>query len=336
MNFSNFFINNKTGMLRSGWRALIFICIFLFLVQFAYFSLYNIITYGNNFRLDAISDVFLQGIISIVVVIPLSIWMVRSFDKISATSLVFNLDRKAIKNIIICFSISLLVSAVIIWSLISFKVISFTQIPDVPHTVYFYTMIFWLLLFVIIDVCGEELVLRGYLQQTLARGIGLFPSIIITALVFVFLKNMSFKNVNIIECINLMLMSIALSLAMFKSASIWVPCGLHIGWDLLQTLAGTKGFDYHISSIFYSISENPGIFYNKIYGMDGSISGLLGWLIIIPIIYFLPLGKSLKDHWWQFSDNIHSSKMRIWDFCVNNRDYYQWKFSGQEEDEDEE
>jgi hypothetical protein len=70
--------------------------------------------------------------------------------------------------------------------------------------------------------------------------------------------------------------------------------------------------------------------------MDGSISGLLGWLIIIPIIYFLPLGKSLKDHWWQFSDNIHSSKMRIWDFCVNNRDYYQWKFSGQEEDEDEE
>ena len=125
MSFNDVFINNKTGLLRSGWRVAIFICCFFFLVDFTYFSIYNIITFGNQYKIDVITGSFIMGIISIVVAVPLSIWMVRSFDKMTATSLAFHFRKVNLKNIFVCFFISLLISSIIIITLTATKIISF-------------------------------------------------------------------------------------------------------------------------------------------------------------------------------------------------------------------
>ncbi len=337
MSFADIFINNKTGILRSGWRALTFLALFYFLIGFMDDSGKYMITFRNYVKLSSSMDLAISGIFSLIVIIPISIWMIRVIDKMTATSLGFKFNNLLVKKILISFLAGSVISAISIWILISNKVLIISvHDQQLLNSLPFYGVISWLFVVVLIDTIGEEFVLRGYLQQTLARGIGLYPSLLVTALIFAFLKAPHLKDINYLEIMTLVFMSIALSLAMFKSASIWIPCALHAGWDMLQTFIGLKGYNYGALDAYYTINNKTGFLYNGTTGIDGSLLGIIGWIIIIAIIYFMPLGKYLSDHWWQFTDNIHLSKMRVWDFCINNRNYFQWKIADNTESGDDE
>ena len=79
----------------------------------------------------------------------------------------------------------------------------------------------------------EEILTRGYLLQALAEGSRQWIAMVIFSLLFS-LGHMANPNWSLPGAINIFLAGILLSVAYFKTRSLWLPNGLHMAWNWTQ------------------------------------------------------------------------------------------------------
>jgi hypothetical protein len=86
---------------------------------------------------------------------------------------------------------------------------------------------------------AEELALRGYLLQTLGRGLGFWPALVITSLAFGAL-HISNTGEGAIGIASATMGGAIMALGVRGTGSLWWSIGLHSGWDYAENfLAGT-------------------------------------------------------------------------------------------------
>lgn len=79
----------------------------------------------------------------------------------------------------------------------------------------------------------EELLIRGYLLQTLSESVGEWPALLITSLGFA-LFHLDNPNVNPISIINLSLAGLMLGAMVLKNKTLWAAIGFHFSWNFTQ------------------------------------------------------------------------------------------------------
>jgi uncharacterized protein len=89
------------------------------------------------------------------------------------------------------------------------------------------------LVFIIVGVT-EELMTRGYPMQTLAHRLKKTHAALLIAAVFTAM-HIGNPNVTWLALLNIYLAGIWLGAAYFLSESLWLPVGLHIGWNFTQS-----------------------------------------------------------------------------------------------------
>lgn len=84
---------------------------------------------------------------------------------------------------------------------------------------------------------GEELLFRGYGFQVLAAAIGATPALILSSGLFglVHLSNLNASPLGIVNTVGF---GLVLGYAFLKSGDLWLPIGVHFGWNWLLPLAG--------------------------------------------------------------------------------------------------
>jgi uncharacterized protein len=134
---------------------------------------------------------------------------------------------------------------------------------------------------------AEEILLRGYLQATLARGIGFWPAAIILSMAFGGLhgSNPGEQAIGLLSAGTFGLVS---CYALRKTGSLWWSIGAHAAWDWGQ-------------SYFYGVPDSgmmtpghlmathaigPSWLSGGTVGPEGSIFVLLAFGAIVPIIAF--------------------------------------------------
>jgi len=77
----------------------------------------------------------------------------------------------------------------------------------------------------------EELVFRGFPLQILVEGVGQWPAVIVMSAIFgaMHLNN---PNASLLGSANTVVAGILLSLAYVKTRSLWLPYGIHVGWNV--------------------------------------------------------------------------------------------------------
>jgi membrane protease YdiL (CAAX protease family) len=96
----------------------------------------------------------------------------------------------------------------------------------------------WLLVFLLVGL-GEEALFRGYLQATLARGIGFWPAAIVMSLLFG-LAHTSNPGEDLAGIIGVIVAGLVFCLLLRVSGSLWLGIGFHTAWDWAQSyLYGT-------------------------------------------------------------------------------------------------
>jgi membrane protease YdiL (CAAX protease family) len=83
----------------------------------------------------------------------------------------------------------------------------------------------------VLSALNEELVFRGFPLQLLIEGIGKWPAIIGMSALFGAL-HLNNPNVSILGTVNTITAGILISLAYVKTRSLWMPYGIHVGWNL--------------------------------------------------------------------------------------------------------
>ena len=151
------------------------------------------------------------------------------------------------------------------------------------------------ILFFSIAAMFEEVLFRGYLFQTLARGINFIPSVVLTGLLFGFAH---FKNpdASAFGWINTVFVSVLFCLAYWRTRGLWFPFGIHFAWNFSQTTL----YGYPTSGIHFARYELTRLtqfgsewITGSAYGPEG---GALATLVIIFAGVYVYFSRTLQPH----------------------------------------
>jgi len=133
---------------------------------------------------------------------------------------------------------------------------------------------------------GEEIMFRGYPFQVLLTETGIFATILPVSLIFSLMHGLN-PGINPLGFINTFLWGVLLGFSFLRSGDLWLPIGLHYGWNLALPLLGAN-----LSGIFqdgigvpYALKWNAGSLWSGgAYGPEG---GLLTTIVVIMLAGYL-------------------------------------------------
>jgi membrane protease YdiL (CAAX protease family) len=131
---------------------------------------------------------------------------------------------------------------------------------------------------------GEELMFRGYGFQYLLPRIGEWATILPCGILFG-VAHMGNKNVTLLAVVNTVAWGILLGYAFLRSHDLWLPMGIHFGWNWTLPMLGANlsGFSMQVTGI--ELKTDPAAaFSGGSYGPEGSI---LTTLVVAAVAWYL-------------------------------------------------
>lgn len=149
-----------------------------------------------------------------------------------------------------------------------------TNIPSVVF--YLFTILF--------ASMGEELIFRGYAFQLLVEKMGPFATILPVSVLFGFAHILN-SNVSRLAIANTVIWGILLGYSFLRSRDLWLPIGLHFGWNAVLPLFGANlsGHTIDVTRYTYRWDLLP-IWSGGNYGPEG---GLLTTIFVVSLFFAL-------------------------------------------------
>ncbi len=125
---------------------------------------------------------------------------------------------------------------------------------------------------------GEELMFRGYLQATLARGMGFWPAAALLSIFFgaVHMGNGGEKLLGLVSAGSV---GLVMCYALWRSGSLWWPIGFHAAWDWGQSyFYGTP--DSGMLSLGHLIASHAA----RSPLLSGGTAGPEGSILVLPTL----------------------------------------------------
>jgi Predicted metal-dependent membrane protease len=137
---------------------------------------------------------------------------------------------------------------------------------------------------------GEEMLFRGYAFQVLMGALGRFATILPFAILFG-MAHANNQNVSLLGVINTAGFGVVLGFAVARSGDLWLPIGIHFGWNWTLPLFGVNlsGFTMGVTGLtmHWKVGE---IWSGGGYGPEASlltcfaIAGLMVYLVKAPVV----------------------------------------------------
>lgn len=149
------------------------------------------------------------------------------------------------------------------------------------------------------NVVTQEVLARGYMFQELWGKYGPWAATILTSIFFVSLHAapISQGTQGLVTGLNILIASLMLSLAYVRTGSLWLPVGIHLGWNGLQgpVLAiNVSGSDLAFGHWrMFSFAPGDELMTGGVMGVEGGLVGLIGPAagIVLVALLFKPQPK---------------------------------------------
>ncbi len=149
-------------------------------------------------------------------------------------------------------------------------------------------------LMMFVNVIDQELIVRSYPFQEIWQKYSGVAAVIVTTIIFVALHAgpISKGTAGLLAGANVMLASILLGLAYLRSGELWLPIGIHYGWNTFQgpvlgiNVTGTEaGTSWHMFAV-----DGPSLWTGGEMGVEGGLAGLAGPIagILLVLLFVRP------------------------------------------------
>jgi len=129
-----------------------------------------------------------------------------------------------------------------------------------------------------VAAASEEMLFRGYPLQTLMTGIGPWPAMLLMSCLFGFVHIQN-PNASALGVSNTVLAGVMLSLAYWRTRSLWLPYGIHLAWNVgLGVIAGFPLSGLDIASFWTTRVSGPPEILGGAYGPEGGGLGTLAFV----------------------------------------------------------
>jgi membrane protease YdiL (CAAX protease family) len=138
---------------------------------------------------------------------------------------------------------------------------------------------------------GEEIAFRGFILQYLIRGWKPWIAIVTTGALFGWLHNDN-PSATLLSDGNTALFGILFGVALIRSHDLWLPIGLHFGWNCALPFLGVEVSGLTIRVAGYELVWKSGnLWSGGMYGPEASVLTSLVLVILFLVVWKLPVRK---------------------------------------------
>ncbi len=131
---------------------------------------------------------------------------------------------------------------------------------------------------------GEELVFHGYAFQQLVRHIGEFATVLPVGILFG-LMHLGNQGVTLLAVVNTIAWGVLLGCAYLRTRALWLPIGMHFGWNVATPFLGLNLSGFTIAVTGYELHWRTGVLWSGgAYGLEG---GLFTTVVVAGLFFLL-------------------------------------------------
>jgi len=143
---------------------------------------------------------------------------------------------------------------------------------------------------------GEELLFHGYAFQFLVPKLGEFATVLPVGVLFG-LAHAGNQNASGLSIINTMLWGILLGFAYLRTRALWMPVGLHFGWNLAISVLGFNLSGFTMGETGYALHWSAGdLWSGGGYGPEG---GLATTVMVVALFFLVTRLTGQSDPGWE-------------------------------------
>jgi len=185
------------------------------------------------------------------------------------------------RNLVVGFGGGMGAGVLILGAPVALRVADFARVPN-QH--FDWPSLFFVSQILLFGAVGEEMLFRGYAFQVLVREIGPFATILPMAVLFG-LAHSPNQNFTWLALLNTTLWGIVLGYAFILSGDLWLPIGLHFGWNFTLPLFGVSLSGFTMGITGFAVRWKIGdLWSGGAYGPEG---GLLTSAIVVALFFYL-------------------------------------------------
>jgi membrane protease YdiL (CAAX protease family) len=209
-------------------------------------------------------------------------WLtMRVFDRRPLTDIGIQGGRSSLQNLVLGVLYSALAGALMLAAPLA---AGSGHLEIRPHASFSWAGVVFYLFLLFCGAAGEEMMFRGYAFQLLVEKIGPFATVLPVAVIFGF-AHLGNPHASALGVVNTIIWGILLGYAFLRSHDLWLPVGLHYGWNAILPLFGVNlsGLTIDVTRYIYRWDLSP-LWSGGAYGPEG---GLLATLAVITLFYAL-------------------------------------------------
>jgi len=147
----------------------------------------------------------------------------------------------------------------------------------------------------VVAAAFEELIFRGYPLQVLMKGIGPWPAMIAMSCLFGLLHAQN-PNASRLGVFNTLVAGLMLSLAYFKTRSLWFPYGIHLFWNIgTGMILGLPLSGMGFASLWTAHVTGDAWLLGGSYGPEGGVLGTAIFLAGVLAVWKFPIKEIQYD-----------------------------------------
>lgn len=144
-------------------------------------------------------------------------------------------------------------------------------------------------IFMLVAGAFEEVMMRGYMLRMLMMKHSTTTAIVVSSLIFVALHagNLIKDPIGIMGAINIFVASILMSVAYIRTGALWLPIGIHAGWNFMQgPVLGINVSGFDMSAGWHVVVlEGPKWATGGEFGFEAAVPAVIGPLVAIALVY---------------------------------------------------
>lgn len=268
MDIRDLFFNQRK--MRAGWRLVLFIATFMVLSYLLLSILLGLLGLGKT---AVENQTGLQALLlSSYSLLPLLIatwFMTRVVEGRPFVSVGLSFKTSSLRELL--WGVFIGGGIISVFFLIGF-VVSLFEVSGLFATSQFGKDLPIYFIAILLAAASEEFLFRGYPFQTLSEGIGIYPTLFLTAFIFGSFHRLN-PHVTTLGLVNDGLAGILLGLAYIKVKSLWLPFGIHFSWNFFQGIVYSfpvSGIEFE-ARLFEIEMGKPAYLTGGAFGPEGSI-----------------------------------------------------------------
>jgi len=196
--------------------------------------------------------------------------------------------RESAENLVLGLLGGAACAVLVLGSLIAVRAGHFVATPADRAT--FGTVLFVGIL-LIAGAMGEELFFRGFGFQVLLRALGPFATVLPVGILFALLHQDN-PNASPLGLINTAAFGIVFGYAYLRSRDLWLPIGLHLGWNISIPLFGVNLSGLRMKVTGYELVWTVGDFWSGgEYGPEASIVTSVVVILLAVYLWKVPIRR---------------------------------------------